>query len=197
VGLAEAVPALLRGHPLVNDVQLSGSRAAGSEHALSDWDFLVETADFERLRGDLARILEPLRPLAAQWDRYSHHACFMVMLRGPTKVDLIFPSVPQEWAPPWEVSAETLPAIDTHFWDWILWLAQKDRGGSDLTESFGDLHRLLLAPMGESAPPSSIRDALATYLGLRRRLEERLGVEVPRKLQNEVEPAVSRTWRRA
>jgi hypothetical protein len=116
-------------------------------------------------------------------------------LPGPTKVDLIFPSVPQEWAPPWDVSAETLPAIDEHFWDWVLWLAQKELGGSDLTESIADLHRLLLAPMGASAAPTSIEDALATYLDLRGRLEERYGCRVPRELQREVEPALTRTPR--
>jgi hypothetical protein len=176
----------------VTDVRFSGSRAAGSEHALSDWDFLVEAADFGRLRGDLPGLVEPLRPLAARWDPYSDHVCFMVMLPGPTKVDLIFPSVPQEWAPPWDVSAETLPAIDEHFWDWVLWLAQKELGGSDLTESIADLHRLLLAPMGASAAPISIEDALATYLELRGRLEERYGFRVPRELQREVEPALTR-----
>ncbi len=36
----------------------------------------------------------------------------MLMLRGPVKVDLIFPDVPRALEPPWTVSADTLEAID-------------------------------------------------------------------------------------
>src|SRR4029453_11981063 len=68
--------------------------------------------------------------LSEQWDRHSDHACFMLMLPGPTKVDLVFPSEQREGAPAWEVTPDTLEAIDRHFWDWALWLEQKRRGGS-------------------------------------------------------------------
>jgi hypothetical protein len=190
--IAEAVPALLAEHPAVASVRLTGSRAAGTAHELSDWDFLVEANAFETVAGDLPELLEPLHPLAAQWDRYSDHACYMLMLRGPTKVDLIFPHERQRWAPPWEVSAESLGAIDRHFWDWILWLEQKRRSGEELTHRLADLHKLLLGPMGAREPPASVSEALDSYLSLRGRLEKRFGVSVPPELEAEVRPAIVR-----
>ena len=190
--IARDVAELLTGHPLVDRVELIGSRAGGTAHELSDWDFLVETGDFASLADDLPRLVEPLGPIAAQWDRYADHACYMLMLRGPVKVDLIFPGQPQSWAPPWEVSAETLPAIDAHFWDWILWLEQKRRNGRDelVRKSLGDMFRLLLAPMGAQAAPASVDEALELYIDLREQLKGRLGVEVPRELEAEVAPVV-------
>jgi hypothetical protein len=190
MNVAEAVPALLEAHPAIASVRLTGSREAGTAHELSDWDFLVEANAFETLARDLPELLEPLHPLAAQWDRYSDHACYMLMLRGPTKVDLIFPHEWQRWAPPWEVAAESLGAIDRHFWDWILWLEQKRRSGEELTSRLADLQELLLGPMGASDPPASVSEALASYVRLRGRLEERFGVSVPRELEAEVRPAI-------
>ena len=77
----------------------------------------------------LPELVAPLEPLAQQWDRLSPHACYMLMLRGIGKVDLIFDE-PWESSPPWEVSAETLRGIDDHFWDWTIWLAAKEGLGS-------------------------------------------------------------------
>jgi hypothetical protein len=192
VDLATAVPELLGKHSLVEGVQLTGSRASGTTHDLSDWDFLVHTSDFSRLADELPDLAEPLRPIAAQWDRYSDHACYMLMLRGPTKVDLIFPDERQSWADAWQPSAATLTAIDAHFWDWILWLEQKRRGGKDeaLTTSLADMHRLMLAPMGARSSPRSVFDAVRLFLELRTQLENRYGVEVPRELEREVRPSL-------
>jgi len=192
VRLGEDVPALLGEHPLVRSVKLTGSRAEGTLHELSDWDFVVETGDFPRLAEVLPQLVERLRPLAQQWDRYSSHACYMLMLPGPTKVDLIFPDQKQEWAPAWVPSAGTLTAIDHHFWDWILWLEQKRRSGKVdvLEKSLRDMYELMLRPMGAKAGPGSVVEAVAVYLDLRRQLEERFGVDVPRELENEVRPAV-------
>jgi Nucleotidyltransferase domain len=192
--LAEVVPALVGAHPSVSSIRLTGSRADGTAHELSDWDFAVETSDFPRLADELPRLVEPLRPLAAQWDRYSDHACYMLMLRGPQKVDLIFPDEKQDWAAAWEPSPDTLVAIDHHFWDWILWLEQKERARNEhaVKKSLGDMYRLMLRPMGAVKPPASIPDALGAYLGRRAALEERFGVSVPRELQDDVQPAVSR-----
>lgn len=183
----------------MDSVRLVGSRAAGVAHELSDWDFAVETQEFSRFAVDLPHLVAPLEPLAAQWDRYSDHACYMLILRGPTKVDLIFPAEPQRWAGPWEPSAETLAAIDHHFWDWILWLAQKEHAGADdaVTKSLGDMYRLMLEPLGADAPPGSIAGALDVYLERRGELEERFGVHVPRELQDEVQPVLTRALRRA
>lgn len=187
------MPALVGGHPLVENIRLTGSRAGGGAHDLSDWDFLVRTRDFARLAEELPLLTEELRPLAGQWDRYSDHACYMLMLRGPTKVDLIFPDEEQEWAAAWEVSGETLVAIDHHFWDWILWLEQKRRSGEDGTvaKSLLDMYELMLRPMGAQETPRSVAEALELYPELRDRSEKRYGIEVPRDLEREVRPVVA------
>ncbi len=183
---------LLRAHPAVTSVRLGGSRGRGEAHALSDWDWEVRTSDFDALARDLPRLLEPLEPIASQWDRYSDIECYMLMLRGPTKVDVLFPDEPREWDGPWRPSATTLPQIDAHFWDWILWTEQKRRGGKGdvVAESLADMHRLLLAPLGVLRAPTRVSAALDGYLDARMRLEEIYGVEVPRELQREVEPVI-------
>ena len=175
--------ALLRGHPLVRDVRLTGSRARGEEHELSDWDWEVRTDDFDAFARELPRLLAPLEPIGALWDPYSDIECYMLTLRGPTKVDLIFPDEPREWSGPWRPSARTLPQIDVHFWDWILWTEQKRHGGKDevVAKSLADMHRLLLAPMGVLRAPKSVTAALDAYLEARMRLEEIYGVTVPRE----------------
>jgi Nucleotidyltransferase domain len=53
VDIASAVPGLLSEHPLVDAVKLTGSRATGTAHAFSDWDFEVETRNFARVAEDL------------------------------------------------------------------------------------------------------------------------------------------------
>ncbi|HEY3050739.1 MAG TPA: nucleotidyltransferase domain-containing protein [Gaiellaceae bacterium] len=191
--LDELLQELVGGHRLVDEIRLVGSRATGPAHELSDWDFAVETSDFARLAGELPHIVEPLQPLAAQWDRYSDHACYMLVLRGPTKVDLIFPDEKQSWAGAWKASSETLVEIDRHFWDWILWLAQKERSGTEavVSKSLGDMHRLMLEPMGADNRPGSISEAVDLYLDRRDELEQRFGVRVPRELESEVRPALS------
>ena len=193
MNVAEAVPELLGDHPLVASVELTGSRALGTAHDLSDWDFVVTTHDFPAFAKELPTLVSPLHPLAAQWDPYARFACYMLILRGPTKVDLIFGDEEQSWGPPREVSAETLVAVDTHFWDWILWLEQKRRSGKTdlLGASLADLHRLLLQPMGALSGPASVAEAVDLYLELRARLEARFGVVVPRELEREVRPVVS------
>ena len=192
MGLGEAVPALLGAHPLVDRVSLVGSRATGDVHHLSDWDFAVEARAFDALARELPAVVEPLQPLAAQWDRYSDHACYMLILRGPTKVDLIFPNEGQTWAPAWDVSPETLAAIDDHFWDWILWLTQKELAGhaGTVAKSLGDMHRLMLEPMGAESEPRTVREALDSYLERRGELELRFGISVPRLLEEEVLPVL-------
>ena len=175
-------------------VRLTGSRAAGHEHDLSDWDFLVETDDFGSVSESLSMLVAPLQPLAQQWDPYASHACYMLMLRGPTKVDLIFPAQRREWSPAWRPSAQTLPAIDRHFWDWILWLEQKRRSGREdvLATSLGHMHGLMLGPMGADSQPTSVGEAVEVYRELRDELERRFEVTVSRELEDEVGPAVLR-----
>jgi hypothetical protein len=44
------------------------------------------------------------RPVIAQWDRLSQHWCYLLVLAGPAKVDLIVDQ-PHPVASPWLVSA--------------------------------------------------------------------------------------------
>ena len=190
--LGTSVPALLMKHPGVREVRLIGSRLNGRLHDLSDWDFAVETDDFQSVTEGLVQLVDPLEPLAQQWDPYSSHACYMLMLPGPTKIDLLFLDQPRDWSPAWRVSPQTLDAIDRHFWDWILWLEQKRRGGHAelLGKSLEDMYRLMLRPMGAGVRPRSISAAIAAYLDARDALEQEFGSTVSRLLEQEVRPAV-------
>jgi hypothetical protein len=193
--VARAVTAALEHHPAVDRIQLVGSRAEGRSHALSDWDFSIETDDFESLEHALPDLVAPLEPLATQWDPYSNHACYMLMLTGPTKVDLLFPDQARAWSDAWVASPETLEPIDRHFWDWILWLAQKRAGGRDdvLTNGLDDMYRLLLAPMGVTVEPHSVDEAVDAYVDARDTLERAFGTRVSREVQREVLPALRRS----
>jgi hypothetical protein len=191
VDLAERIVANVAPHPAVRSIRLVGSRAEGRAGELSDWDFLVEANDFADLAGALPRLLSPLDPLAQQWDRLSSEYCWMLILRGPTKVDLIFPDEPHTNEPPWQPSDHNLDAIEAHFWDWMLWLRGKETGGkADLVERELDkLFDHLLGPLGVERRPSSIADAIARYRAARDRAERRFGVVVRRDLEDAVAPA--------
>ena len=190
--VAGAVPTALLRHPATRSVRLIGSRAEGRAHELSDWDFAVETDDFDALASALPELLAPLSPVAAQWDRYSPHQCYMLILAGPTKVDLLFLDETRDWSGPWSPSAETLPAIDVHFWDWILWLEQKRRHGKHdvLDEGLARMHELLLGPLGVREPSRSVAEAVQRYVDARAEQERALGVSVPRDLEREVRPVL-------
>jgi hypothetical protein len=187
--LEAAVRAALAPHPAVESVELAGSRARGEETALSDWDFQIETDDFGALAEALPRLVEPLEPLSRQWDRYSPHPTYMLMLRGPLKLDLLFLGRVNDPRPPWTVSAATLPAIDDHFWDWILWLASKERAGGHealVREQQALLHAQLLAPLGMAREPTGIEDAVRAYLSAREAAERCFALRVDRALGEEV-----------
>jgi hypothetical protein len=115
----------------------------------------------------------------------------MLILRGPAKVDLIFPDQPHENAPPWEPDAENLDAIDAHFWDWMLWLRSKNASGK--TQLIGtELEKMfdhLLSPLGVVSRPSSLVEAIAQYRDARDTVEKRFGVAVARELEFAVSPA--------
>ena len=181
---------LLLAHEAVRSVRLVGSRAGGRATALSDVDLLVD-ADLAELEPDLAAVVAPLEPLAAQWDRLSEEASyFMLMLLGGIKVDLVF-DVPPTLEPPWQATAAALPAIDAHFWDWILWLGGKQLGGHDeLVASMlgGIMFEHLLGPLGVSRPPRTIGEAVRAYLAARDAREAEFGVTVGRALQTAVLP---------
>jgi len=174
-------------HPAVDSVSFIGSRARGEATELSDWDFKVETRDFDSVAEALPALVAPLKPLAQQWDRLSVEQCYMLMLRGIGKVDLIFDE-PHEPEPPWQVSAETLKGIDDHLWDWTIWLGAKDRAGKrELVGSeLEKMHGPRLAPLGVDDIPSSIADAVTAYTAARAEAEARLAIAVPRTVEHEV-----------
>jgi hypothetical protein len=186
-GLTEQLREIFCQHPAIRSVELVGSRARDEATELSDWDFEVETSDFRSVAEALPGLVAPLEPLAQQWDRLSDHACYMLMLRGVGKVDLIFDE-PWVSSPPWTVSAETLRGIDDHFWDWTIWLASKDRAGKrELVESeLGKMHEHLLKPIGVQSVPASVRDAIAAYIAARSEAEDLFGLTLPRVMEEEV-----------
>ena len=190
--LGATVVAAFLEHPDVRTVELVGSRAHGTPMPLSDWDFTVEVDDVAAVADELPALVSRLEPLAQQWDRLTSPSCYMLMLRGPVKVDLIFPAYPREFDPPWIVSAGTLDGIDRHFWDWILWLASKRQRGDGwrVRSELGKMHVHLLRPMGVNEEPRGIHEAIDGYRGARDRLETELRVVVPRRLELEVLPVI-------
>jgi hypothetical protein len=192
VDFGTLVPELLGKHPSVRRAELAGSRAAGTPTTLSDWDFAVETDDFAGLAEALPALLAPLEPLAQQWDPLGGNPTYMLMLRGPTKLDLIFFGQPMRERPAWEASAETLVPLDAHFWDWVLWLAAKRAGGHDdlVGGQLEKMHGFLLRPLGVERTPATIEEAVDEYLAALDAAEGRFGISVPRALREEVLPAV-------
>jgi hypothetical protein len=170
-----------------------GSRATGQARPGSDWDFRVEARDFGSVAAALPELLASLEPLAEQWDRLSDEQCWMVILQGPVKVDLIFPEEPHVHEPPWVPSADNLEALDAHVWDWLLWLRPKEASGKrDLVAA--ELEKLsvhLLRPLGIDRVPSSVAEAVELYRPARDVLAARLGCVVPPALEAEVAPALA------
>lgn len=187
IRLNDRIAHALDRYPAVSSITLTGSRGRGDAGPLSDWDFEVETRDFRAVAEALPGLVAPLEPLAQQWDRLSPHACYMLMLRGFGKVDLIFDE-PWEPQPPWVVSVESLRGIDDHFWDWAIWLAAKDQADkSELVAlELTKMHEHLLGPLGVASIPSSIAGAVGVYTAARAEVEKRLGVAVPRAVEDEV-----------
>jgi predicted nucleotidyltransferase len=184
-----AIPAIAA-HPAVTRVELAGSRSRGEHAELSDWDFAVTTTDFGAVARDMPALVAPLEPLGEQWEPLGDFPVYQVLLRGPVKLEYLFLDERQEPAPPVAVSAETLGAIDTHFWDWIWWLATKASIGRDdlVAEHLPQLHAHLLRPLGVEAAPPDIDTAIHAYVAHR----DALGVTVPRALEDEVRGAIRR-----
>jgi hypothetical protein len=189
--LADQIIAFVEPDPAIRSIRLVGSQADGSATEFSDWDFRVEASDFAAAAEALPHLLAPLQPLAQQWDRLSPERCWMLIVRGPAKVDLIFPDEPHSNEPPWEPDPDNLDAIEAHFWDWMLWLRGKEaRGKADLVASELDkLFDHLLAPLRVKGPPSSIADAIASYRDARDHAEQQFGVTVSRDLEAAAVPA--------
>jgi len=189
--LNRRIPTLLTRHPSVLDVCLVGSRAEGRANERSDWDFLIKTSDFGAVAKALPELLAPLECLAQQWDPLSPHWVWMLMLRGPVKVDLVLAGRSHPPQLPWVPSATSLEAIEMHFWGWILWIDSKARADSALHKTeLVKLFEHILAPLGVEAIPRTGTDAVALYLTARAEAEARFGLEVPRRLQAEVAPVL-------
>jgi hypothetical protein len=186
--IAASIESVLLPHPAIRGVELVGSRADGSPTPLSDWDFVVVTDRFDDVVRALPSLVAELDPLAQQWDRISAYPCYMLMLEGPVKVDLIFPGEPYESLPPWTVTPDTLDGIDQHFWDWILWLASKrEKGQDDLVRSeLVKMRDHLLGPLGIDRVPASIETAVERYRSARGEWEREFGLRVTRRRERAV-----------
>jgi len=196
--LVKLVPDLLHRNTRVTAVELRGSRARGTAGRFSDWDFVLFTDDFAGLAADLPALVGGLSPLVQQWDRLSDTACYMLIVTGPTKIDLIFEDVPHEHEPPWSVGRGTLAAIDHHFWDWALWLTSKvDAGKSEMVSAELDkMHEHLLSPLGCPGPPASLREAVEHYTQARDSWVKRLGASLDPRIAQEVAPVVDAVCRK-
>jgi Nucleotidyltransferase domain len=192
VDVTAHITTVLASRPDVSRVELVGSRARGEATALSDWDFLIHTSNSAELARELPATVTPLEPLAAQWDRLTERATYMFMLPRAIKVDLFPGDERRALEPPWEPTPSNLVAIDAHFWDWTLWLGGKVLAGkTDLvTEELRKMHRHLLGPLGVTSPPATIDQAVAGYRGARDRLERSWEISVPRRVGDEVTPAL-------
>ena len=181
-------------HPDVRRVELVGSRARGEATALSDWDFHLDASDGAELARELPALVAPLVPLAAQWDRLSERATYMLMLPGAIKVDLFPGDERRALDPPWEPTPSNLVAIDAHFWDWTVWLGAKVLAGrTDLAaEELRKMQLHLLRPLGVTSPPATVEEAAAAYQLARDQLERRWEISVPRRLGDEVMAALVR-----
>ncbi|MFF5260255.1 nucleotidyltransferase domain-containing protein [Actinomadura viridis] len=192
MGIVEAIAEAVRAHPAVERVEPIGSRARGTATELSDWDFHVAIEDFAEVSADLPALVAPYRPLAAQWDPLGDRASYLLIFAGPVKVDLIFGDVPRSRNPPWRVGPDTLAAMDSHFWDWSLWLVSKRRHGMN-DRVRGELLKMshhLLRPLGIETLPLSLEEAADHYLRARARLEARYRTRISRSLEEEVLPLV-------
>lgn len=185
---------LISGHPAVTSVEFAGSRSRGTHAELSDWDFAVETSDFDALARDLPALVAPLEPLSQQWEPMGHFPVYQVLLSGPTKIEYLFLSQTQDPLPARQPTRETLAPINTHFWDWVWWLTTKASiGRSDLVaEHLSQLHAHLLQPMGIDHAPATIREAIDAFVARRNALEDEFGISVDRALEREVLRGIDR-----
>jgi len=172
VSLIQAVVSAVAPHPAVERIELVGSRAEGRATSWSDWDFAVWTRDFAAVAAALPELLARFEPLVQQWDRLGEEYCWMLLLAGPVKVDLIFPGRLHEKEPPWRPARENLDELDAHFWDWVLWLRGKEAAGVE-------------------RQPGSVAEAVESYRAARERAERRFGVSVRREVEQAVAPTLA------
>jgi len=134
------------------------------------------------------------RPFAAFWEPLSQEAGYMVVMDGPTKVDVFPLGARRHIEPPWRLTTDSLAAIDAHFWDWTLWLGGKALRGEWglVAEELDKMHRFLLAPVGVAVAPTSLDEAVASYLRARREAADSLRVVIQAELGRQVSEALRR-----
>ena len=69
---------------------LGGSRERGRATEQSDWDLYLE-GDPEAMMVQVPEVIASFGPLAAFWEPLAEEAGYMVVVDGPTKVD-VFPT---------------------------------------------------------------------------------------------------------
>jgi hypothetical protein len=190
--IAARVTAVLEQHSSVERVELVGSRGRGDANALSDWDFQIHTTDASALARDLPDLVEPLAPLAAQWDRLSENATYMLMLPGAIKVDLFPGDERRALDSPWKPASSNLAAIDAHFWDWVLWLGSKTlhKQHELVAAELRKLYDNLLGPLGVATAPTTIDAAVTEFRRARDWLERQWHISIDRRLGDEVSLAL-------
>jgi hypothetical protein len=191
--VVKAVREALGASDVVSSVVLGGSRAAGSATELSDWDIYVE-GEPEEMMAEIPALVASLGPLAAFWEPLSEAAGYMVVMVGPTKIDVFPLGARRHIQPPWRLDADSLPAIDAHFWDWTLWLGGKSLRGEWglVADELDKMYRFLLAPVGVATAPTSLDEAVASYLRARQQAVDSLGVVVQGELGRQVSEALRR-----
>jgi hypothetical protein len=177
----------------VTTVVLGGSRTRGAATDLSDWDFYLE-GDPEGMTAQVPPLVASFGPLTAFWEPLAEEAGYMVVFDGPTKVDLFPIGARRRIQPPWVLRADTLAAIDGHFWDWTLWLGGKAlRGERQLVaDELAKMHGFLLGPMGVTSAPTRLDDAVASYQQARAQAVNALGGAVDPELGRQVSEVLRR-----
>jgi hypothetical protein len=177
----------------VTSVALGGSRARGAATALSDWDLYL-AGDPGGMIEEIPPLVASVGPLAAFWEPLAEAAGSMVVMSGPTKIDLFPMGATRTIQPPWVASADTIAAMDAHFWDWTLWLGGKAlRGERQLvSDELDTMHWFLLAPLGVGTAPKSLDEAVAAYRAASERAAGALGVVVDHELGHQVSDALGR-----
>jgi hypothetical protein len=177
----------------VTSVTVGGSRERGGATELSDWDLYL-TGDPEAMTAQVPEVIASFGPLTAFWEPLAEEAGYMVVMDGPTKVDVFPTGGRRRIQPPWVLSAETLTQIDGHFWDWSLWLGGKSLRGERrlVADELMKMHGFLLGPVGVAIAPTTLGEAVAVYLRARAAATNQLGVFVDPELGRQVSGALQR-----
>jgi hypothetical protein len=153
----------------------------------------VTTSNFAAVARDLPALIAPL-PAWPAVGALRSRPVYQVLLPGPTKIEYLFLDQSQQAMPAPKPGPATLDAINTHFWDWIWWIATKAAiGRNDLVaEHLPQLFGRLLRPIGVTEPPADIAAAVDTFISRRDELERDDGIAVSRALEEEVRAGIRR-----